>query len=112
MAQLTIQINGRPYSVGCEDGQESHLHDLARLFDGQVRQVSQDVGQLGETRLFLMAALLVADEVTELRQRVVGLQGEVSRIRQERGEAEAKAVNALEKAAMRIESMANAGVLH
>jgi cell division protein ZapA len=50
MAQVTIQVNGRPYMVGCEDGQEPHLTEhLARLFDRQVRQVSQDVGQLGET---------------------------------------------------------------
>ena len=45
MAQLTIQVNGRPYTVGCEDGQEAHLLEIARLFDRQVRQVSQDVGQ-------------------------------------------------------------------
>ena len=67
MAQLTIQVNGRPYTVGCEDGQEAHLLEIARLFDRQVRQVSQDVGQLGETRLFLMGALLLADEVHDLK---------------------------------------------
>ena len=55
MAQVTLSVNGRPYVVGCEDGQEAHLTELAKLFDTQVRQVSQDVGQLGETRLFLMA---------------------------------------------------------
>ena len=60
MAQVTVNINGKPYSVGCEDGQERHLIEIARLFDAQVRQVSQDVGQLGETRLFLMGALLLA----------------------------------------------------
>ena len=28
MAQVTIEVNGRPYTVGCEDGQEAHLaHD-------------------------------------------------------------------------------------
>ena len=55
MAQVTLSVNGRPYVVGCEDGQEAHLTELARLFDTLVQQVSQDVGQLGETRLFLMA---------------------------------------------------------
>ena len=40
MAQLTIEVNGRPYLVGCEDGQESHLRELARLFDSQVQQLS------------------------------------------------------------------------
>jgi cell division protein ZapA len=112
MAQLTIQINGRPYSVGCEDGQEAHLQDLARLFDGQVRQVSQDVGQLGETRLFLMAALLLADELSDLRARTSGLQAEAAKAHQERSETDLRAVAALEKAAQRIEAMATSGSVH
>ena len=41
MAQINIEVNGRPYAVGCEDGQEGHLQELAKLFDHQVRQVSQ-----------------------------------------------------------------------
>ena len=68
MAQVTIHVNGRPYMVGCEDGQEPHLTELARLFDRQVRQVSADVGQLGETRLFLMGALLLADELSDMNR--------------------------------------------
>ena len=63
MAQVNVEVNGRPYAVGCEDGQEHHLIELAKMFDHQVRQVSQDMGQLGDTRLFLMGALLLADEV-------------------------------------------------
>ena len=29
MAQITIDINGKPYVVGCEDGQEAHLTEIA-----------------------------------------------------------------------------------
>ena len=83
MAQVTLSVNGRPYVVGCEDGQESHLTELARLFDEQVRQVSRDVGQLGETRLFLMAALMLADELSDLRGRVAGLQADHARLQAE-----------------------------
>eukprot|EP01035_Chromulina_nebulosa_P012798 gene12798-17059_t len=50
-------------------GQERHLIEIAKLFDQQVRQVSQDVGNLGETRLFLMGALLLADEMADLKLR-------------------------------------------
>ena len=48
MAQVTIQVNDRPYVVGCEDGQEQHLLELSQHFDRHVRQVGQEVGQLGE----------------------------------------------------------------
>lgn len=106
MAQVTIQINGKPYAIGCEDGQERHLAELAALFDHQVRQVSQDVGQLGETRLFLMGALLLADELAETRQRLQAAQDTVARADGEHTRLEVKAVSALEAAAKRIEKLA------
>ncbi|MFM1959557.1 MAG: hypothetical protein RL588_1074 [Pseudomonadota bacterium] len=108
MAQVTLSVNGRPYVVGCEDGQEAHLTELARLFDEQVQQVSKDVGQLGETRLFLMAALLLADELSDLRGRMAGLQADHARLQSEAGTVEGRAVAALEAAARRIEKLAGA----
>ena len=105
MAQMTIEVNGRPYTVGCEDGQEPHLLELARMLDRQVRQVSQDMGQLGDTRLFLMGALLLADELTDAKARVAGLQAELSRLQSDQARGEQRAVIALETAAKRIEKL-------
>ncbi len=105
MAQVTIEVNGRPYTVGCEDGQENHLLDLAGLFDRQVRQVGQSVGHLGETRLFLMGALLLADELADARARLAHAQAELARVRSEAVERETRAANALDAAARRIEAM-------
>jgi cell division protein ZapA len=106
MAQLNIEVNGRTYIVGCEDGQEDHVRSLAALIDGQVRQVGQEVGQLGETRLMLMGALLVADLYSELQGRFAGLEAEITRLQAEQGRSELKAVAVLEAAAQKIEQMA------
>lgn len=108
MAQVTIQVNGKPYTVGCEDGQEAHLAELAKLFDHQVRQVSADVGQLGETRLFLMGALLLADELADARQSLGDIQADLARAHADRDRAEARAITALDAAARRIEKLAAA----
>ncbi len=105
MAQINVDVNGRPYAVGCEDGQEPHLVELARIFDQQVRQISRDMGQLGDTRLFLMGALLLADELYDARNRLEGLQAEVTRLENERSRIEGRAVSALEAAATRIERL-------
>ncbi len=107
MAQISVEVNGRPYAVGCEDGQEQHLLELAKLFDHQVRQVSQDMGQLGDTRLFLMGALLLADELADARNRLASLQAEISRAQADRARVETRAVSALEAAAKRIEKLAS-----
>ena len=106
MAQVTVEVNGRPYAVGCEDGQESHLLELAKMFDHQVRQVSQDMGQLGDTRLFLMGALLLADELYDAKGRLAALQAEVQRLQTDRARLETRAVSALETATSRIEKLA------
>jgi len=106
MAQVTIEINGRPYTVGCEDGQENHLIELARHFDRQVREVGQEVGQLGETRLFLMGALLLADELADLQSRLANVQADFARLQSEHTRLEMAAVGAIDTAAHRIEQMA------
>jgi cell division protein ZapA len=67
MATVTVEVNGRPYAVGCADGQEERVRILAKQFDNQVRQVAQDVGHVGDLRLFLMSALILSDELHEAR---------------------------------------------
>lgn len=67
MATVTVEINGRPYAVGCADGQEDRVRILGKQFDTSVRQVAGDVGHVGDIRLFLMAALMLADELHEAR---------------------------------------------
>ncbi|MDZ4374496.1 MAG: cell division protein ZapA [Phenylobacterium sp.] len=108
MAQINVDVNGRPYAVGCEDGQEAHLLELVKVFDHQVRQVSQDMGQLGDTRLFLMGALLLADELLDARNRLASLQVEVGRLQADRSRIETRAVSVLEAAAAKIEGLAAA----
>jgi cell division protein ZapA len=107
MAQLSIEVNGKPYIVGCEDGQEARLRELAGLIDSQVRQVSRDVGQLGDTRLILMGALMIADELADARGRLEAAETEVARARSKLDETESDVAAALEAAAQRIEAIAS-----
>jgi cell division protein ZapA len=62
MAQVNLQINGYNYLVGCEDGQEGHLGAMAQLIQRRIDSVKA-IGQHGEARLLLLAALLLADEL-------------------------------------------------
>ena len=105
MAQVTVDVNGRPYTVGCEDGQEAHLTALARLFDEQVRQVGEEVGQLGETRLFLMGALLLADELSDVKSRLARAHADAAQAQSQAEAIESRAAHALDAAARRIEAL-------
>jgi len=106
MAQVSVEVNGRAYVIGCEDGQEPRLAQLAAVVDAQVRQVGRDVGALGETRLLLMGALVMADDVAELRGEVETLRAQVAEAKADVGRAELAAVAALDAAATRLERLA------
>jgi len=67
MAQVTIRINGYTYMVGCEDGQEDHLGRMAADIEQRINSVRAIGGQSGEARLLMLAALLLADELHDLR---------------------------------------------
>jgi cell division protein ZapA len=66
VAQVTIKINGYAYTVGCEDGQESHLQAMAGEIEKRIDRVKALGGQSGESRLLVLAGLLMADELHDL----------------------------------------------
>jgi cell division protein ZapA len=68
MAQVSLQINGYGYFLGCADGEEDHLHALAADLDRRIEEIKTTAGPSGEARLLLMAALMLSDELYELRQ--------------------------------------------
>jgi cell division protein ZapA len=68
MAHVTIRVNGYSYTVGCEDGHEAHLQDMAAAIEQRIESIKALGGQSGEARLLLLAALLLADELHDLRK--------------------------------------------
>jgi cell division protein ZapA len=105
MATVTVEINGRPYAVGCADGQEERVRILAKQFDAHVRQVSRDVGHVGDIRLFLMAALVLADELHEARLQLQAGPGAAAPVNGAAG-GDAGVAEALNAVAARIEKIA------
>ncbi len=67
MAQVTVRINGYSYVLGCEDGQEGHLLAMAEQVEGRIESIKAMGGQNGEAKLLVLAALLMADELHDLK---------------------------------------------
>ena len=74
MAQISVTVNSRSYMVGCDDGEEQHVGHLAEYVDKRVRALTESVGQVGEARLLLLASLLLADELSDLFERIETLE--------------------------------------
>lgn len=74
MSQVNVTINGRQFRMACEDGQESHLTELAKQLDARIESLRAKFGEIGDTRLTVMAALTVADELAETSARIQRLE--------------------------------------
>ncbi|HEV3374033.1 MAG TPA: cell division protein ZapA [Xanthobacteraceae bacterium] len=112
MSQVTVTINGRQFRMACEDGQESHLLRLAQDLDQRIERLRANFGEIGDTRLTVMAALTVADELADTNGKLRRLEEDLAALQDarvasvERTEATQAAVAAaLNSAAERIEQV-------
>ena len=74
MAQVDVSVNGQSYRIACEDGQEDRLVDLATMVDEKVLELVNQIGQVGSNRLLVMAALIIADELVDLKNEAASSQ--------------------------------------
>lgn len=65
MAQVTVTVNGRSYPIACKEGEEARIGELARYVDSKMRNFAQEFGNVGEARLLLLTALVLADELAD-----------------------------------------------
>jgi len=112
MAQVSVTINGRQFRMTCEDGQEEHLEKLTRELDARIGGLRAKFGEIGDTRLTVMAAITVVDELAEAGTRVKRLEEELAALQDARTAisdrnkaAQTSIATALSAAAERIESI-------
>jgi cell division protein ZapA len=107
MAQVDVTINTRSYTLACADGEEARLRQLSEYLDGRMTKLARAVGNVGESRLFLLVALTLADELAE----TTGKLNALSREARPQGGAQALDMAALagkiEQIARRIEGLAD-----
>lgn len=113
MGSVNVTINGRQVRMACEDGQEQHLETLAKDFDARISEMRAKFGEVGDARLAIMAALTIADELTEAHREMRLLKTELSALKEARlasadhAEAtQAAVVAAFNAAAARLEKVA------
>jgi len=103
MAQVIVKVNGRDFPLSCADGQEARIRRLAQYVDAKIGEFTKTIGQVGETRLILLAALVIADELSDANE---ALQQERNRTRPAGGEPTEAAARGIRDMAERIESIA------
>lgn len=110
MANVSIRINGRLMEVACADGQEGHVQQLSVDLARKVQDLVRQLGQVGDTKLLAMAALVYADELYETGAEVEALRAQVAaqqaELRAAQEALERATAGQLESAASRIDAIA------
>ena len=70
MADITIAIGGREFEVACKDGEEHFLHSAAAMLDVEASALNDALGRMPETRMLLMAGLMLADKTASLEDQL------------------------------------------
>ncbi|MDF7674057.1 cell division protein ZapA [Acetobacteraceae bacterium ESL0709] len=67
MAQVTVNITGATYIVGCQDGEEGHVQYLTQEVERRLATVRARLAPTNEGHALFLTALLLADEINDLR---------------------------------------------
>ena len=114
MAKVSLDINGRKYALGCDDGEEERLMRLGQKLDDRVKMLANQFGQIGDLRLLVMAGITLTDELDEISGNISSeAEKMTAKLRKESDAAlahakssEHEATDSLLKAAERIERLA------
>lgn len=68
MPEVNIDIGGRIFKVACQTGEEHFLQSAAKLLDNEASVLAEQIGRMPETRMLLMASLMLADKTAGLEE--------------------------------------------
>jgi cell division protein ZapA len=106
LAHVTIKLNGYSYTVGCEDGQEQHLMAMADQVESRIESIKKLGGSSGEARLLVLTALLLADEIHDMRIEMEALRAAAAHPPAPPAKSEADTNRRIRKLAARAEQIA------
>ncbi|SHE68940.1 cell division protein ZapA [Ruegeria intermedia] len=78
MPEVTIHIGGRGFEVSCQDGEEPFLHAAAKLLDDEAQVLTDQIGRMPESRMLLMAGLMLADKAAATDDRIRALEAQLA----------------------------------
>lgn len=81
MPQIEIAIGGRTFEVACQEGEEHFLHSAAAMLDIEASHLADQIGRMPESRMLLMAGLMLADKTAGLEDKVREVEAEAAKMR-------------------------------
>jgi cell division protein ZapA len=68
MPNVVITLQGRPYTIACDEGQERRVQQLALYVDQTLRSISRTGAAASENYQMVLASILLADEILTMKE--------------------------------------------
>lgn len=112
MAEVSLNIHGKDYGIACDDGQENRVIEVGQYVDNRARDIATAGAASNENHLLVLTALVLADEVKELRDSLMSARANSNNPNQVVYEGlseaeERKIIESIESLAGRIDSVAD-----
>ena len=65
MPEVNVKFNNQNFHLACKEGEGERLIKLAEYVNHKAAQISDKMGSITDTRLLLMTAILIADELDD-----------------------------------------------
>lgn len=78
MPEVDIKIGGRVFAVACQEGEEHFLQSAASLLDGEAATLTEQIGRLPESRMLLMAGLMLADKHAGVEDQMKSMEDKIA----------------------------------
>ncbi|MFY0691831.1 MAG: cell division protein ZapA [Paracoccaceae bacterium] len=89
MPEVDVTIGGRVFQVACQEGEEHFLQSAAKLLNNEAAVLSEQIGRIPETRMLLMAGLMLADKTAGLEEELRAMEERAKSLRYELDSARA-----------------------
>ena len=70
MPEVEIEVGGRRFEVACQPGEEDYLISAATALDKEASSIGDQLGRLSESRMLLLAGLMLADQAGNLKEKL------------------------------------------
>jgi len=80
MPELDVMIGGRSFQVSCQPGEEHFLRSAAAMLDIEATPLTAQLGRLPETKLLLMAGLMLADKTAAIEDEARTLRARIAEL--------------------------------
>ena len=92
MPEVQIEIGGRRFEVACQPGEEDYLTSAATALDAEASNIGQHLGRLSESRMLLMAGLMLADQTGNFKDKLAKSDADLTAARSEISKLQAQLV--------------------